>query len=208
MSESLPELWTKLCRRFSDNQLLIDNLWQELRANYETDNRHYHNLNHINFLIEQLLGCRSEIKNWDAVVFAAFYHDIIYNTGRGDNEEQSAAFAVTRLEELGVDKMTISACAGHILATGNHGASENSDTTIFIDADLSILGAPWDQYLEYSKNIRQEYVQVPDAMYKLGRRGVLMKFLNRETIFHNKYFAEKYEEQAKENMRQELQLLS
>ncbi|MBM9575794.1 hypothetical protein JWG45_01380 [Leptospira sp. 201903070] len=56
-----------------------------------------------------------------------------------------------------------------ILATKGHPTSEDLDTNIFLDADLSILGEEWDLYSGYCKNIRKEYSIYSDSDYKIGR---------------------------------------
>ena len=86
--------------------------------------------------------------------------------------------------------------------------SNSTDTNYFIDADLSILGSDNKSYLNYSRQIRKEYRHFPDILYKPGRRKVLAAFLEMKNIFKTKYFQDKYEEQAKINILDELKSLS
>ncbi|RYD57985.1 MAG: hypothetical protein EOP56_06855 [Sphingobacteriales bacterium] len=206
-TDFLDATWRELCLMHSQDDVAINRYWQDLSGQYRDGKRYYHNLEHIASVVKQLLSCKQIIDNWDAVLFAAFYHDVIYDTGRNDNEEQSAFFAVDRLRNIGVDEVVIHNCKEYIVATSNHDKSADSDCNIFVDADLSILGTPWNEYLQYSENIKKEYAHVPDALYRPGRSAVLMKFLEREQIFNSKFFFEKYERQAKENIRKELELL-
>ena len=69
-----------------------------------------------------------------------------------------------------------------------------------MDIDLSILGEDKNTYEKYEENIRKEYIHVPKAMYKLGRKKLLKKFLAQERLFQTDIFFEKYEEQARVNI--------
>ena len=78
---------------------------------------------------------------------------------------------------------------------------------IFLDLDLSILGAPECEYKKYAKQIRREYGQYPLETYCRGRVDVLKSFLERERMYFSDYFYGKYEERARENIQQEIQSL-
>lgn len=137
-----------------------------------------------------------------------FYHDLVYDAKKQDNEEQSALLAEKRLTALSVPEAIISLCKEIILATKSHLVSANSDVNLFTDADLSILGKPWEQYEIYYKQIREEYSVYPDLLYKPGRRKVLKHFLAMERIFKTDVFREKYEKQARRNLGRELEVIS
>jgi predicted metal-dependent HD superfamily phosphohydrolase len=144
----------------------------------------------------------------DAVLFALYYHDIVYRVMRGDNEEESAKLASSRLKVLGFEDNRIARCKKHILATKNHKMSHDTDTIFFTDADLSILGQDWLTYKSYSEAIRHEYAIYPDAIYKPGRKKVIEHFLSMEKIFKTEPFFMKYEEQATINLGKELEQLA
>jgi predicted metal-dependent HD superfamily phosphohydrolase len=187
---------------------LIEKLWSEVQSNYSKSNRYYHNLTHLNSLIEQLLPIKSQIEDWQTLTFSVAYHDIVYNTLRQDNEEKSAALAYDRLTRLNFPSIQKDKCKLQILATKQHHLSTNADTNYFIDADLSILGSDNNSYLKYIDQIRKEYRRFPDFLYKPGRRKVLTGFLEMKNIFKTKYFQDKYEKQAKINILDELKSLS
>lgn len=181
--------------------------WAEIEQYYSSKKRHYHNLTHLENLLNLLLACKSQIKDWDSILFALYYHDIIYNTFKKDNEERSALLAVKRLTAIHYAPGKCALCSQHILATKSHAVSKNNDTNLFTDADLSILGAPTEIYVEYAKQIRKEYSLYPDFMYKPGRKKVLQYFLQMERIFKTDYFCQQYEVQAKQNISAELDTL-
>ena len=148
------------------------------------------------------------IENWDTLLFSLFYHDIIYNPLRQDNEEKSAALAVQRLNALSYAAHKTAHCHAQILATKGHQVSQDADTNFFTDADLSILGADWSTYTAYYKNVRKEYAIYPDFLYSKGRAKVLQQFLQMECIYKTAYFYERFEEQARSNIQKELDLLT
>ena len=187
---------------------LIDKLWSELQSKYSKPSRHYHNLAHLDHLIEQLLPIRNKIENWQVLTFSVAYHDIIYNTLKKDNEERSADLAYERMALLNILPELKEKCKLQILATKHHQLNEDSDTNYFTDADLSILGSDSDSYFTYSKQIRKEYLYFPDIVYKPGRRKVLEHFLKMENLFKTQYFQEKFEVQARINISWELKLFS
>ena len=136
------------------------------------------------------------------------YHDIIYNPLNKDNEERSAALACDRLTQLGLPEDQKEKCKQQILSTKMHEISNDLDTNYFTDADLSILGTDKKSYFKYAEQVRKEYKYFPDFLYKPGRKKVLREFLKMGSIFKTNYFQDKYEEQAKINISDELKSLS
>ena len=200
----LQSVFIGLCKRYSSDPDLIHQLWDELESNYSEKARHYHTLNHLENLFQQLEEVKTEISDWNVALFALFYHDAIYNASKNNNEEASAELATTRMKQFGIPSETVEAVANMILATKTHLLSENHDINLFTDADLSVLGSDWDSYSEYAKNVRKEYRIYPDLIYKPGRRKVLQHFLNMERIFKTEHFYRKFEAQARENLQKEL----
>jgi len=196
-----------LLKNYSDDDALIENLWNELAKNYSGKKRFYHTLRHLENLLLQLNSVKEEIHNWDALLFTLFYHDAIYNSLKADNEEKSAELAEKRMQQLAVPTETINRCKEQILATKSHNYSTDSDTNYFTDADLSVLGENWETYANYLGNVRKEYSIYPDLIYNPGRKKVLMHFLAMERIYKTDFFFTRYEKQAKENLQKELNLL-
>ena len=204
---TLRERWLALAQRYSTDATLASQLWEEIAENYSGSKRHYHTLEHLENLFAELENVQPQIRQWDGLSFSVFYHDVIYNVKKHDNEEQSAVFAAARLQQLNVPAEMITSCAAQINATKSHTLSEEPDTNLFTDADLSVLGKPWPQYETYFRQVRKEYAIYPDLLYKPGRKKVLRHFLEMERIFKTEVFREKYEQQARENLRRELELL-
>ena len=203
----LQETFKQLLLTYTNSEKLCNDYWNEIEKHYSANKRYYHNFLHLENMLQQLLSCKEQISDWDTMLFALYYHDIIYNPTRKDNEERSAMTAAKRLSAIKYLPAKIALCSQHILATKSHTLSKNSDTNFFTDADLSILGAANETYFIYTKQIRKEYSIYPDFMYKPGRRKVLQLFLEMERIYKTDHFFNKYEQQAKENISDELKAL-
>ncbi|MFD2563735.1 HD domain-containing protein [Aquimarina rubra] len=204
----LKEVFISLVSKYSQDKEYIDSLWNEVVKNHGKKNRHYHNLSHLENLYSNLLAVKKEILDWDIVLFALFYHDYIYNALKQDNEERSAQKAIKIFSSLSIDPDRIELCKKMILATKGHQVSKSNDINYFTDADLSILGSSWTVYETYYKNVKKEYKYYPDFMYNKGRVNVLKHFINMPRIFKTDYFYSKFEKQAKNNLQQEIGLLS
>jgi predicted metal-dependent HD superfamily phosphohydrolase len=201
----LQQVFFDLCHKYTSNNMLIGRFWKEIEQAYSHKKRHYHTLQHLENMLHQLQEVKPRV-DWSPILFALFYHDIVYNSLKTDNEEKSAIFAERNLDMLGVQKGSIQVTTNHIIATKKHLLSQSSDTNYFIDADLSILGFPWHDYKQYADGVRKEYSIYPDIIYKPGRKKVLQHFLQMESIYKTSHFKEKFENQAKQNLQQELDL--
>ena len=203
----LKETFIELLTKYTDNDSLKKELWTEIEKNYSSKKRHYHTLEHLDNLLSQLTDVKSEIQNWEIILFTLFYNDIIYNSIKSDNEEKSAEFAENRMKQISVSNDKIELCKEQILATKSHIKSTDSDTNYFTDADLSVLGQNWETYLLYCKNVRKEYSIYPTLVYNPGRKKVLNHFLSMDRIFKMDFFYNKFEIQAKQNLQQEIESL-
>lgn len=204
----LKAIFISLTNKYTSQPALAENLWADIEKHYTSPKRHYHNLQHLENMYTRLKGCHTQINDWDTLLFSLFYHDIIYKASSKDNEEKSALAAIKALNQIGYPKEKIRLCGEQIMTTKSHEATINNDTNLFTDADLSILGADWDSYLEYSKQVRKEYSIYPDFLYNPGRKKALEHFLAMENIFKTAYFQQKFEQQARINLVAEIGLIS
>jgi predicted metal-dependent HD superfamily phosphohydrolase len=75
---------------------------------------------------------------------------------------------------------------------------------LICDVDLSILGRPPAQFEEFERRIRAEYAWVPDLQYREGRSRILSRFLERPNLYQTPHFRDRYEESARQNLRNAL----
>ena len=199
--------WQNCLRKYCSDKTKIDQIFQFLVEKYSENHRAYHNLGHINYLLRE--ANKIEFEDFDSVYFAIWFHDVIYEPKKSDNEIESAKLAVKLLRELGLNQQTISKIEQLILATQKHSVEDiDADGKIFLDLDLSILGATPDIYQQYSQAIREEYSHVLEILYRQGRKQVLESFLKREVIYFSENLRERFENQARVNLANEIKELS
>lgn len=203
----LKDRFESLYLNFSEDKILVEKFWIEIEKSYSGKSSHYHNLQHLETLFEEIENVKDKIKNFNTISFSIFYHDVIYDATSKFNEEKSADLAKERLGAVGLNNEDVQQVYEQILATKSHKKSDDEDTNFLLDADLSILGKSSQVYLEYTKQIRKEYSIYPDFLYKPGRKKVLQHFLALESIFKTEYFKNKYETRARENIEFELSIL-
>lgn len=192
------------------NNAFIVQQWQQLSKKYNEPTRAYHNLRHIAIMLQGAIPFRSQIVDAATLNMAIFYHDIVYDPLRNDNELQSAILVKKVLTQLNYPLAKIEQCYQQILATKKHEfniPSPSFDSQLLIDLDLVILGQPWQQYAIYTQQIRKEYSMYPLFLYKKGRKKAMTRFLNRDKIYHTPQFIKQYEQQARANIEREIEEL-
>lgn len=207
MKTTLDELFITTCSKYSENHSLIIKYWNEIEVSYSHKDRAYHNLDHLSNMIDELALVENEIEEKDSLLFAIFYHDIIYKSTSKHNEEKSAEWASIRLKNLNLKPQQISKVTQHIIATQKHEKSIDHDTNCLLDLDLAILGKDWNTYQNYIQQIRKEYALFPNFIYNPGRKKVLNHFLALDEIYKTDRFKSIYETQARTNITKEIDLL-
>jgi predicted metal-dependent HD superfamily phosphohydrolase len=199
--------WQHLLGKYCSDEAEIDKIFQLLVTKYSEKHRAYHNLSHINYLLGE--AEKIEFEDFEAVFLATWFHDAIYEPRRKDNEIQSAKLAIKLLQTLNLPNNKIKQVEKIIIATQTHSAENlDDDGKIFLDLDLSILGANEEIYQNYSRVIRHEYAYVPNFLYRRGRKKVLENFLRRETIYFTENLRQRFEKQARINLSNEIKELS
>lgn len=172
-----------------------------LIAAYTAPGRHYHDLTHI----EDCLAALAAVDNLsaserDILTEAIWWHDVVYDATRSDNEELSAELAEQYLRpDLRAEVSRL------IRLTKSHQVEPGDRLgAILISIDLSILGAEPARYDAYAAAIRKEFAHVPDRDYRAGRSRVLGQFAARPVIYPDATFAAIYDRRARENLAREL----
>jgi len=184
--------------------------YQELIKLYNSKNRFYHNLNHIEVLLKLSDEYKHLLNSQKAIDFTIWYHDAIYDGSKNNNEQKSAELAKLHLTQLGLSEQLVENCYKLIIATKTHTLNKSLnyfDAQFLLDIDLSILATERKQYIEYTQQIRKEYKMYPDFLYRKGRKKLLKHFLEMENIYKTQLFQNRWEEKAKENINYELELL-
>ena len=198
--------WLSLAHSLGIVEPAAEAVWADLAAAYGEDGRFYHNLIHIKHALGVAEQLREVAVDFTAVQLALWFHDVVYDPRRSDNEAESAAYAERVLRPLGVPDDLLTKVRQLILATKSHEApDDNPDVRVMLDADLAILSAPPEQYDAYAQAIRQEYSFVPDEAYRVGRTAVLQTFLARSPFYFTEWMRERGRDTAVyENLNREL----
>ena len=196
--------WLDLAQSLGMAEASAVEIWRELAAAYGADGRFYHNLTHIEHTLDVAEQLREVAVDFTAVQLALWFHDVVYDPRRSDNEAESAAYAVRVLRPFGVPDDLLAKVTTLILATQMHEATNDPDMWVVLDADLSILRAPPAQYDAYAQAIRQEYRFVPEEAYMAGRTAVLQKFLARKPFYLTAWMRELRDTAVYQNLSREL----
>lgn len=209
MDESLNIAWAELIGQFTTNEQLIKNSWQQIQQHYTEKNRAYHNLSHINNMLQEAAKFDQKIKDKEVVLLAIWFHDIIYDPLSKTNEKDSAELAKKILRQTSLSPERIQKCYDLILLTVKHQPEETAplDDKLLIDFDLEILSRDWEHYKIYSEQIRQEYWMYPTPAFKSGRKKAMGKFLERSTIYQTPFYRETKEAKARHNIKKEMEKL-
>ncbi len=205
----LKQTWYKLIQSFSDDNDLAEKLWLEIVEQYSHKNRAYHNLHHIQSMLQECSKFEPELQNPELVKLAIWYHDLIYDAKRKDNELKSAERAKAVLQLLHLEPTHIQICYDLIMVTKSHQLEKTSpaDSKYLVDFDLEVLSRSWEDYQLYSEQIRKEYWIYPGPLYRRGRKKALLQFLEREYIYQTEYYRTEREAIARENIEREINTL-
>ena len=174
-------------------------LFAELDDAYGAVTRFYHGREHIDDCLVKYDAVKDQLDEPSLVEYALWFHDAIYDARASDNEERSAQWAVTVLQDSGVAPDKVDVVERLIIATKIH-KGFSTDSSYLLDIDLSILGEDPEVFMHYDQGIRKEYAHVDEVTYANARASVLRSFLNRDRIYLTDYFHGRYEEQARLNL--------
>jgi predicted metal-dependent HD superfamily phosphohydrolase len=141
------------------------------------------------------------LDNPHAVALALWYHDAIYWPWSQHNEERSAAWASRFILSQGLPDTLAQTVRQHILDTRHTPGPLTGDAQWVVDIDLAILGQGDAVYRDFERNVRREYFFVRWPSYVAGRSAVLRGFLDRPRIYGTDLFYQRYEAQARANLR-------
>ena len=201
--------WYTLFAPFKVDKQLADELFWDVVTCYQEDGRYYHDLYHIQNVLQAVTSLKDKADNFVAIQLAAWFHDVVYVVQAIDNEKRSAEYAVHALKKLNLPDHIIFAVKHLILATETHQAEPHDiDCQILLDADLATFASDDEKYRLYANAIRQEFSFLPDPDYRHGRIAILKRFLQRKRIFLTTEMFTRLEQRARQNIERELEQLA
>jgi predicted metal-dependent HD superfamily phosphohydrolase len=181
--------------------------WAALVAAWSEPHRRYHDLAHLAAvlgLVGELAGAATDP---DAVRLAAWYHDVVYDPRRADNEQVSAERARAGLRGLVQEERVEEVVRLVLLTAGHDPAPDDANGAVLCDADLAVLAGPAEAYAGYASAVREEYGHLSDAEFTAGRIAVLEHLLALPRLFRLPAVAAEWTPRARANMAAELSLL-
>jgi predicted metal-dependent HD superfamily phosphohydrolase len=181
--------------------------WAALVAAWSEPHRRYHDLAHLAAVLGLIGELDSEASDPAAVALAAWYHDVVYDPRRSDNEEVSAERARAGLRGL-VPEARAAEVARLVLLTTSHDPEPGDvDGAVLCDADLAVLAGPPEAYAVYASAVREEYAHLTDDEFTAGRIAVLERLLALPALYRLPAVADAWEARARANLTAELTLL-
>ena len=189
----------------------IENIAQNIYKTYTSPKRYYHDINHISNMLSkfddfiQHSNQIQKIKNINEFAFAIIMHDYVHGTKNDiKNSIKKAKFFLQKISL----KYNSDYIENLIKATDYEKCKKSDfDQQLIQDLDLNTLGAINTEYNQYTNQIRLEYSQFSDDVFCQERIKILNIFLSREHIFNIKYFRNKYEQIARDNITKEISKL-
>ena len=195
--------WTLACESLGVTKTKEREWWRRVETKYNEPSRHYHTLVHVDAMLT--LATNHEVQDRVAVDLATIFHDIIYDAvdgGRGRNERESARVFVEFAHSTTMTSERISKVVQWIERTWSHdGAGLDSDGQLFMDFDMSILGADREAYALYASQVRLEYGHVNWLYWRVGRSQFLSASTSKRVFCTSEFAA--LEGKALENARAE-----
>lgn len=159
---------------------------------YGQPGRGYHNLEHLEEVLEWVDQVPLGQLEKERLSLALFYHDVVYDGKRGDNEQASADWCRRDLGERAEVEL--------ILDTRHAAEPSTQLGRWMVDIDLSVLGAEPARYDRYETGVRREYSWVPLFLFRRKRKQILLQFLERPHLYFTEFFRERLEERARANL--------
>lgn len=188
---------------------------------YNSPGRHYHDLDHIHYLLHKLTEFNSETHSLtqsqlNILMYSIWFHDAIYSPfpfAQDSNERQSALlfkhiFNEGKIKDLNFEEgeevnYNIKMTEYHLtdlMAINTHG----STTKIMLDLDLVGFAKPFHLVYNDSAKIFREYEVLGLDLDTLltNRIKFLQALLAKPRIFYTDYFYDKYEATARSNIQE------
>jgi predicted metal-dependent HD superfamily phosphohydrolase len=176
-------------------------------VHYRQPHRFYHDAAHVQEMMALARTLQLDLS--PAEELAVLWHDAVYVPGadKGLNEKLSAKLMLATAANgpdffAATDKATL-ATAERIIIETTHAGEPSAEAARVIDLDLYRLGAPWPEFDRHGHAIEREFRVLHDSPEKFwtARASFYRSMLQRPHIFATPLFRERYEAQARDNLK-------
>ena len=91
--DRLNNRWMNLFNPICENAIVLEKGFRQLMEKYTEKHRYYHNMDHINSSLGHLDELSCSMENSYNIEVALWFHDVIYDPKKTDNEKMSAEYA-------------------------------------------------------------------------------------------------------------------
>ena len=181
--------------------------WAAVVEAWSEPHRSYHDLTHLAAVLGLVAQLDASASDPAAVRLAAWYHDVVYDPTRDDNEEISAQRARAGLRGLVSDERLAEIERLVRLTATHHPEPGDDDGAVLCDADLAVLASPPEAYVAYASAVRTEYGHLSDEEFTAGRIAVLEQLLALPELYRLPAVTDDWTPVARANLGAELALL-
>lgn len=207
--------WDNLWQRLDAARPPAKDIFAQLMAAYGEATRFYHNRDHLEDVLTRLdwarkaLGSTGELEQvpaparhgfFDTIELALWYHDVVYDPTRHDNEARSRDLLLAHATCWALSPKMVQAAADLIDVTARHETASTLSERVVSDCDLAILGATAAAFAKYHAAIRLEYIHTPEEVYEENRRRVLTGLLKQARIYKTDAFHTAFDAAARRNL--------
>jgi predicted metal-dependent HD superfamily phosphohydrolase len=179
-----------------------------LLARWSEPHRRYHDVGHLQGVLDAVDDLAGSADDPDAVRLAAWYHDAVY-AGAPDDEENSALLAESDLSSLGLRAGMVAEVARLVRLTAEHDpAPADRNGQVLSDADLAVLALAPEEYRSNTAKVRAEYGHVSDDGFRAGRARIIESLLSAPALYRTPDGRRRWEGAARRNLTSELRTLS
>lgn len=179
----------------------VETAWQERQ-------RAYHTIEHLEKGLQLLAEYRHLAANPAELELAFYFHDLVYDPLRHDNEAKSAERATAALLAAGAAPELAGRIAELVMFTLHQAEPPDPDARLLVDVDLAILGAGREDYDRYEQAVREEYGWVPRRVFRAKRAEILGELLARPRIYRTPELHQRFEPAARGNLARAIEALS
>ncbi|XP_053975219.1 uncharacterized protein LOC128886061 [Hylaeus anthracinus] len=213
---SIEESWKEATEGL--DSAVCDTWFTKLQEAYSEEKRTYHNLDSLREKLNCYYEIKDNLKKPQAMLLALFFQNFEYDPKALDGESKNLEHFSEFADEAGLPagaELREEVCQ-LLEVTATHSTEAHKISGVFgeedchylLDLDMAVLGSSSENYAEYREKIRGEYSFLSEPMYTALRLKVLQNFVQIPNIFATEEFRKKYEEQARQNIQAEVELLS
>ncbi|WP_285101092.1 DUF4031 domain-containing protein [Promicromonospora sp. MEB111] len=188
----------------------------DLVDRWREPHRVYHTTFHLAAALDALDVVAAESRVADRSLWRArlalWFHDAVHDGVAQQDEERSAELVAELLGPLagaGVTSADIDETARLVMVTADHApADDDVIGGLVSDADLAVLGGSPTVYTRYTHQVRAEYCDVPDPLFRAGRSEVLRTLLAGGPLFRTAPGTTRWQDAARSNLTAELATLA